>query len=73
MLAGTVLTGWQMGRAALVSERKLADGDTNPGFHRAKIGTARFHADHILSRSGSLRDSIVDGAAGVLALEAAQF
>jgi alkylation response protein AidB-like acyl-CoA dehydrogenase len=73
MLAGTVLTGWQMGRAALVAERKLAEGDPDPDFHRAKIGTARFHADHILARAGSYRDAIVDGASGVLALDAAQF
>ncbi len=73
MLAGTVLTGWQMGRAALVSERELAEGDPDPAFHRAKIATARFHADHILARAGSYRDAIVDGAAGSLALDAAQF
>ncbi len=73
MLAGTVLTGWQMGRAALVAERKLGEGDPDPDFFRAKIATARFHADHILARAGSYRDAIVDGAAGVLALDAAQF
>jgi alkylation response protein AidB-like acyl-CoA dehydrogenase len=73
MLAGTVLAGWQMGRAALVAQRKLADGDVDAAFLRAKLGTARFYADHILSRAGGYRDSIVDGAAGVLALEAEQF
>ena len=73
MLAGTVLAGWQMGRAALAAQRKLADGDPDTGFLRAKLGTARFYADHILSRAGSYRDAIVDGAAGVLALEDAQF
>ena len=73
MLAGTVLAGWQMGRAALAAQRKLADGDPDTGFLRAKLGTARFYADHILSRAGSYRDAIVDGAAGVLALEDSQF
>ena len=73
MLAGVALTGWQMGRAALVAERRLGEGDADPEFHRAKIATARFHADHILARAGSYRDAIVDGAAGVLALDAAQF
>ena len=39
---------------------------------RAKIHTARFYADHILSRVPGIRDSIVDGAASVtgMALEA---
>jgi hypothetical protein len=38
----------------------------------AKIATARFYGDHILSRATGLRDSIVEGAAGVteMALEA---
>jgi hypothetical protein len=34
-------------------------------FMRAKIVTARFYADHILARAPGLRDSIVEGAAGV--------
>ncbi|MBA3478703.1 MAG: acyl-CoA dehydrogenase [Lautropia sp.] len=73
MLAGTVLCGWQMGRAALVAQQRLSDSGSDPAFHRAKLATARFYADHILSRAGSYRDSIVDGAAGVLALGAEQF
>ena len=73
MLAGTVLCGWQLGRAALVARKKLAGGDADSSFHRAKLGTARFYADHILSRSGSYRDSIVDGSAGVLAMDSSEF
>ena len=74
MLAGTVLCGWQLGRAALVAQRILAGGgDADASFHQAKIGTARFYADHILSRAAGYRDTIVDGAVGVLALESAQF
>ena len=30
---------------------------------RAKIATARFYADHILSKVPGMRDSIVEGAA----------
>jgi hypothetical protein len=29
---------------------------------QAKIATARFYADHILSKAPGMRDSIVDGA-----------
>ena len=32
---------------------------------RAKIATARFYAEHMLSRVPGLRDSVVDGAAAV--------
>jgi hypothetical protein len=71
MLAGNLMAGWQMARALLVAEARLAAGE-QAAFMRAKVLTARFYADHILSRVPGLRDSIVDGAAGVtgMALEA---
>jgi butyryl-CoA dehydrogenase len=72
-LAGIVLCGWQMARAALVASRKLAAGEGDPEFMRAKIGTARFYADHLLSQAPGLRNCVVDGAAGVMALDEAQF
>jgi hypothetical protein len=71
MLSGIVVAGWQMARALLRAEQRLAAGD-DADFMRAKITTARFYGDHILVRAASLRDSIVDGADSVtgLALEA---
>jgi butyryl-CoA dehydrogenase len=72
MLAGTVIGGWNMARAALVAQAKVAAGDTDP-FYGAKIKTARFYADHILTRAGGLKAAIVGGAEGVLALTEEQF
>ncbi|QOL49668.1 acyl-CoA dehydrogenase [Massilia litorea] len=72
-LAGIVLGGWQMARAALVAQQKLDAGQGDASFLRAKIATARFFADHILSGAGGLRSAIVDGSAGVLALDIEQF
>jgi alkylation response protein AidB-like acyl-CoA dehydrogenase len=72
-LAGIVLGGWQMARAALVAQGKLDAGEGDAAFYRAKIATARFYADHILSQAPGLRLAIVEGAAGVLALEVDQF
>ena len=71
MLGGNLVAGWQMARALLVAEQRLAAGE-DTGFMSAKIATARFYGDHILSRTSGLRDSIVDGAAGVaeMALDA---
>ncbi len=71
MLGGNLMAGWQMARALLVAEQRLAAGE-QVEFMRAKIQTARFYADHILSRVPGVRDSIVEGAAGVtgMALEA---
>jgi butyryl-CoA dehydrogenase len=72
-LAGVVFGGWQMARAALVATRKLAAGDSDPSFLKAKLATARFFADYYLSTAQASRDAIVDGSAGVLALEEEQF
>jgi 3-(methylthio)propanoyl-CoA dehydrogenase len=72
-LAGVVLGGWQMARAALVARQKLDSGDGDAAFYRAKIATARFFADHVLSQADGMRHAIVDGAAGVLALDVEQF
>ncbi|WP_342131414.1 acyl-CoA dehydrogenase [Hydrogenophaga sp. OTU3427] len=71
LLAGNVMAGWQMARALLVAEAQLAAG-TDVAFMQAKITTARFYADHILSRAPGVRDSIVEGALGVteMALDA---
>jgi hypothetical protein len=60
MLAGNLVAGWQMARALLVAEDQLAAG-VDTAFMQAKITTARFYADHILSKAPGLRDSIVDG------------
>ena len=71
MLAGNLVAGWQMARALLAAEAQLAAG-VEADFMRAKISTARFYGDHLLSKAPGLRDSIVDGFAGVteMALDA---
>jgi len=72
MLAGNAVAGWQMARALLVAETRLAEG-VDPGFMRAKLATARFYADHMLTKVPGLRDSIVDGAEGVTAMASEAF
>jgi butyryl-CoA dehydrogenase len=72
-LAGIAHGGWQLARAAAASVRCLEQGSEDRSFHAAKVTTARFFADHMLTSVGGLRDSIVDGAAGVLGLSAEHF
>lgn len=72
-LAGIVLGGWQMARAALIAAGKLRNGEGDLPFYAAKIATARFYADHILTQAPSLRIAIVEGSTGVLALAEEQF
>jgi hypothetical protein len=75
MLAGNLVSGWQMARALQVAEQALASGDTDgfgADFMQAKVSTARFYAEHLLSKAPGVRDAIVDGAECTteLALEA---
>jgi hypothetical protein len=72
-LMGIVAGGWQMAKAALASERNLAPGEADKSFYEAKIKTARFYADHVLVQAPGLRDTVVKGGAGVMALSDEQF
>jgi alkylation response protein AidB-like acyl-CoA dehydrogenase len=81
-LFGIVAGGWQLLRSASISQQRLAARQgtgaaagadpgsrsaADPGFYEAKIATARFYADHVLSQASGLAHSIVHGAAGALA------
>ncbi len=70
MLAATVVAGWQMARALMAAEDRLAGNEVgiDTGFMQAKIATARYYGDHILNKATGLRDSIVEGAESVTAL-----
>jgi len=73
MLAGNVMAGWQLARALLVAEAQLKAGEGDTAFLQAKVTTARFYADHILSRAPGVRDAIVEGADSVTALALESF
>ena len=73
MLAGNVVAGWQMARSLLAAERLLGRGEGDAGFLAAKIATARFYAEHLLSRAPAQRDAIVDGADSVTAMALESF
>ena len=67
LLTGNLVAGWQMGRALLVALTPEAQAQ-DAAFMAAKVTTARFYADHILSKVPGIRDSIVEGAGSVTAL-----
>jgi alkylation response protein AidB-like acyl-CoA dehydrogenase len=69
-LMGIVAGGWQMARAALAAEKKVSE---DKAFYEAKIATTRFYADHVLVQAPALRNTVVNGAAGVMALSEDQF
>jgi 3-(methylthio)propanoyl-CoA dehydrogenase len=70
MLAGNLMAGWQLARSLVVAEELLArdGGGEDPQFLQAKIATARFYADHMLSKAPGMRDAILEGAESVTAL-----
>ncbi|MEK6211296.1 MAG: acyl-CoA dehydrogenase [Pseudomonadota bacterium] len=72
-LFGVVAGGWQMARAALIAKRRLDENAESYDFYRAKIGTARFYAEHVLPLTQACKQEIVNGSTSVLALEEAQF
>ncbi|MFT4505052.1 acyl-CoA dehydrogenase [Caballeronia sp. 15711] len=71
-LAGIVLGGWQMARALLVASDKRGNDEA---FYGAKIATAQFFAEHLLSQAPGIEASIVSGYGqdGYLALGEDQF
>ncbi len=72
-LAGVVLAGWQMARAARIAAERLSTNEPDADFFRAKIATARFFADHLLSQAPAIRAAVVEGGEAVMALDEAQF
>ena len=66
-LFGIVAGGWQLLRSALIAQRRLADASGDAAFYEAKILSARFYADFVLSQSPGLAHGIMHGAAGALA------
>jgi hypothetical protein len=65
MLAGNVVAGWQLAKSFLIAQEALSQGAEDAAFLQAKMSTARFYADHILSKVPGVRDGIVEGAASV--------
>jgi len=72
-LMGIVAGGWQMAVSALAAEAKLAGGGGDRAFYEAKIATARFYADQLLTQAPGLAEVVRSGGAGALALSEEQF
>ncbi|HTP81732.1 MAG TPA: acyl-CoA dehydrogenase [Alphaproteobacteria bacterium] len=71
-LFGTVSGGYLMAKGASAAQAALKD-DGDSGFHRAKLATARFYADHVLSQATAQLHVVREGAASVLEFSEDQF
>ncbi len=65
-LFGRVAGGWQMARGALLAHQRLDAGGEDAAFYRARIVSARFYADHVLSQCEGLAHAVCEGAAATL-------
>ncbi len=73
MYSGYVALAYFWARMALVAQQKLAAGDDDADFYRAKITTARFYFKRVLPRTRSLAVSMVSGADVLLELDEEHF
>jgi len=67
LLAGNLMSGWQMARSLLAAETALLSG-RDAEFMTAKIASARFYADHILCDVASQSSRIMEGSDSLLAM-----
>lgn len=67
MLAGNLVSGWQLARSLLAAETALAAGQ-DAEFMTAKIASARFYADHILCDVETQRARIIEGADSLMSV-----
>ena len=72
-LAGTVLGGDAMARAARIALRRRDEEGADAAFYRAKLQSARFYAEHILPQAHAAARIVTHGAAATLALDDATF
>jgi hypothetical protein len=68
MLLGTVLGGYQLGRAAKIAAGQAAQPDADTAFLSAKVGTAWHYAESILPRSAGFLAAVIRGARTVMVL-----
>ncbi len=72
-LWGVVAGGWQMARAAKIAAERAGDAGDDAEFYKAKVATARFYADHVLSQAFWYTHQIKEGAGDVMALTPEHF
>lgn len=73
MLAGVVVGGWQMARAALAVTRGSGVADSDESFCEAKLITVMFYAEHILPRSFSYMRAATSGTASLMTMPESSF
>jgi hypothetical protein len=72
-VSGYICLGWCWLAASGVAARKLAEGDAEADFYKAKLITAKYYFDRILPRIDSHAAAARAGSAGLMTLSAEHF
>ncbi|MGV6807366.1 MAG: acyl-CoA dehydrogenase C-terminal domain-containing protein, partial [bacterium] len=73
MMVGYLALGYLWAQAALLAEKKLSEGTTETDFYQAKIKTATFYFDRILTRIETHAANIRSGAGNLMSIPEEQF
>jgi len=73
MYSGYVTLAYLWARMAQVAQQKLAAGEGDADFYKAKLTTARFYFERLLPRTRSLVDTMLSGADNLMALDDEHF
>ena len=66
-LLGVTIGGWMMGRAAEIALDRLASGEGDPEFFKAKVISARFFADQFLVEAPAFAEKVMAGGSSITA------
>ena len=69
MYAGYVVVGYFWLQMAVTAQRKLDSGASDTGFYQAKIHTAHFYFDRLLTRTRSLVSAIASGSENLMQMD----
>ena len=73
MYSGYIVVGYFWLQMAVVAQQKLDDGSDDPEFYKAKLHTAKFYFDRLLTRTRSLVSAMESGADSLMNMEEEQF
>jgi len=73
MYSGYIVVGYFWLQMAVVAQTKLDEGADDPDFYQAKLHTAQFYFDRMLTRTRSLISAISSGSDNLMQLDEALF
>jgi alkylation response protein AidB-like acyl-CoA dehydrogenase len=73
MYSGYVVVGYFWLKMAVVAQHKLDEGTSDAEFYKAKLHTAKFYFDRLLSRTRSLVSAMESGSDNLMSMEEEQF